>query len=362
MTPRSLEDLPLASVPCRPPRWAASGHAQTLLGNFWPTALPERPSSAHEVLLADGDRLRVRGFAGKRDVLVCVFHGLGGHDKRPYVRRVAALCGALALCQLLREGIRPQRGRLTVAFANVAAFSRFDAADPHRARCVDEDLNRVWADEVLLGPRDSAELRRARELRPFVDAADLLLDIHSMGEPCRPLMVCGQSAKNARYACELGMPADLLLDTGHPAGLRMVERGGFGDAASAKRALLIECGQHWERASEAVAWDTTLRFLALTGLVDAAWAASRCSLPLPAQQQVVQVSEPVVAKSSAGFVASPPTCSGRRSKGTEPWWAARSGPRRRADPRVRAAHQLSEFRKVVEPVGSGSGVAELPRS
>jgi len=210
------------------------------------------------------------------------------------------LCGALALCQLLREGIRPQRGRLTVAFANVAAFSRFDAADPHRARYVDEDLNRVWADEVLLGPRDSAELRRARELRPFVDAADLLLDIHSMGEPCRPLMVCGQSAKNARYACELGMPADLLLDTGHPAGLRMVERGGFGDAASPKRALLIECGQHWERASEAVAWDTTLRFLALTGLVDAAWAASRCSLPLPAQQQVVQVSEPVVAR-SLGF-------------------------------------------------------------
>jgi hypothetical protein len=58
----------------------------------------------------------------------------------------------------------------------------------------------VWADDVLFGPRDSVELRRARELRPFVDAADLLLDIHSMHEPCRPLMVCGTQDKNADYA------------------------------------------------------------------------------------------------------------------------------------------------------------------
>lgn len=94
MTPRSPEDLPLPSVPCRPPRWAASGHAQTILGNFWPVSLPERTSTAEEVLLPDGDRLRLRCFAGARDVLVCVFHGLGGHDKRPYVRRVTELCCA----------------------------------------------------------------------------------------------------------------------------------------------------------------------------------------------------------------------------------------------------------------------------
>ena len=35
--------------------------------------------------------------------------------------------------------------------------------------------------EVLQGPRDSVELRRARQLRPFVDAADLLLDIQVSG-------------------------------------------------------------------------------------------------------------------------------------------------------------------------------------
>ena len=207
------------------------------------------------------------------------------------------ICGALALGALLRQDVAPRQGRLTLAFANVEAFERFDPTEPNESRYVDEDYNRVWADDVLFGSRDSAELRRARQLQPFVDAADLLLDIHSMGEPCRPLMVCGQVDKNAAYALDLGMPADVLLDTGHPAGLRMIERGGFGDAASAKRALLIECGQHWERAAEQVAVDTLMRFLALTGVVDPAWARARYVLPLPALQRVVRVTEAVVARS-----------------------------------------------------------------
>ena len=185
-----------------------------------------------------------------------------------------------------------------MAFANVEAYARFDPADPFPSRCVDEDFNRVWADATLDGPRDSVELRRARLLRPFVDAADFVLDIHSMSEPCRPLMVCGTVDKNANYARELGVPAVLLLDTGHPAGLRMVERGGFGDPASPKRALLIECGQHWEAAAADVAWDALVRFLVLTGLADADWLAAQAPLPLPQRQRLVRVTEAIVAKTA----------------------------------------------------------------
>jgi hypothetical protein len=89
----------------------------------------------------------------------------------------------------------------------------------------------------------------------------------------------------------------LLIDTGHPAGLRMVERGGFGDAESPHRALLIECGQHWERAAADVAVDATVRFLGLTGLADAAWVQANARLPLPARQRLVRVTEAVVARS-----------------------------------------------------------------
>ena len=210
-------------------------------------------------------------------------------------------CGALAIDWLLRQPraarLLPQAGRLIVAFANVAAYARFDFDNPIASRCVDEDLNRVWADDTLFGTRDSAELRRARELQPFVDRADFLLDLHSMHEPCRPIMVCGMADKHLELARRVGMPADLLIDTGHPAGLRMRDRGGFNDPGSPRQALLIECGQHWESAAEGVARDTLLRFLAATGSVPFEAIAPHLSVALPARQRVVRVTEPVVARS-----------------------------------------------------------------
>ena len=210
------------------------------------------------------------------------------------------ICGAIALDWLLAQRFEPRCGSLTLAFANVAAFQRFDPLDPFPSRLVDEDYNRVWSDASLFGPGDSVELRRARELRPFVDDAERLLDIHSMSEPCRPLMVCGTVEKNVGFARELGVPGDLLIDTGHPAGMRMIERGGFGDPQSPKVALLIECGQHWEQSAASVAIDTLVRFLGLTGVADAGWVQANVRLPPPPVQRLVRVTEPVVARSS-GF-------------------------------------------------------------
>jgi predicted deacylase len=213
--------------------------------------------------------------------------------------------GAIALDYLFRQEVRAARGKLTLAFANIAAFARFDPAKPSRSRYIDEDYNRVWADDVLDGPRDSAELRRARELRPFVDAADYLLDLHSMSEACRPIMVCGKSEKSVALTRRMGVPADLLLDTGHPAGLRMIERGAFNDPQSPRTAILIETGQHWEKSAVDVAIDTTLRFLMVTGAVDEGWAKSRLRLKPPAVQRLVRVTEAVVAKSTSFRFARP---------------------------------------------------------
>jgi predicted deacylase len=219
------------------------------------------------------------------------------------------ICGAIALDWLLKEKIAPLQGKLVLAFANIEANRRFDFDDPDRSRYVDEDYNRVWADETLQGSRDSVELRRARELRPFVDAADLLLDIHSMHEPCRPIMVCGVEAKggakSVALARRIGVPADLLLDTGHPAGLRMIERGGFGDPASPKAAVLIECGQHWEKSAAEVAIDTLVRFLGVNGIASASWVDRNLRIKKPEVQKVIRVTEAVVAK-TGGFRFSAP--------------------------------------------------------
>ena len=207
------------------------------------------------------------------------------------------ICGAIALDFLFRAGIRPEAGKLIVAFANVEAFQRFDFDDPDASRCVDEDYNRVWADDALFGPRDSVELRRARQLQPFVDRTDFLLDIHSMHDPCRPIGVAGMIDKHLELARRIGMPGDLLIDTGHPAGLRMRDRGSFNDPASPRQSLLVECGQHWERGSADVAVETTLRFLAAVGSVPFARIEPHLKLSLPARQRVVRVTEPVVVQS-----------------------------------------------------------------
>jgi predicted deacylase len=208
------------------------------------------------------------------------------------------ICGAIVVDRLLREGLRPVRGTLTLAFANVEAFSRFDRLRPYATRFVDEDFNRVWTPATLDGPRHSVELDRARQLRPFVDAADYLLDIHSMLEPSPAVMICGPLDKGIRFSFDVGIPAHIVSDTGHSNGTRMRDYGGFGDPASPKNALLIECGQHWERKAEHVAWQTTWRFLQALGAVDPARAAKEI-VPPEGPQKLIRVTDAVVASSPA---------------------------------------------------------------
>src|SRR5215472_3276725 len=128
------------------------------------------------------------------------------------------ICGAIALDELFRAGVRPAAGKLTLSFANVGAYRRFDAADPTASRFIDEDFNRVWDTAVLAGPRKSAELARARELRPIIDTVDLLLDIHSMQHATAPLMLTGLTEKCLDLARRVGVPEIIVRDAGHAAG------------------------------------------------------------------------------------------------------------------------------------------------
>jgi predicted deacylase len=207
------------------------------------------------------------------------------------------ICGAIAVDRLLRMGLRPLRGALTLSFANIDAFLRFDPHRPYATRFIDEDFNRLWSPATLDSPRESVELRRARALRPFVEAADYLLDIHSMLEPSPPVMICGPLDKGIGFAFDLAIPEHVVSDEGHANGTRMRDFGGYGDAGSAKNALLVECGQHWEKAAERVAWQTTWRFLRHLGIVDPELAASEIEASRPPVQRLVRVTEAVIAMS-----------------------------------------------------------------
>lgn len=208
------------------------------------------------------------------------------------------VCGAIVVDALLRFGLRPRRGRLTLSFANVQAYARFDPQQPDHSRYVDGDFNRVWTAAVLDDTsRRSVELDRARAMRPVIDTVDLLLDLHSMHERSKPLIVAGPLDKGIELAVKLGTPATVICDAGHPEGRRMRDYEGFGDKGSAKNALLIECGQHWEKRAVTVARDCTARFLSLSGVIDEADLPPGWIEPLPSQMTVVRVTQPVVAKS-----------------------------------------------------------------
>ena len=202
--------------------------------------------------------------------------------------------GAVVIDALLTMDLKPRRGTLILSFANVEAYVSFNPEHPFKSRMINEDFNRVWA--RLDEPGDTVELRRARQLRPFVERADLLLDLHSMHDDCVPLMLAGPLQKGIDLAQRVGTPIDIIRDKGHPSGRRMRDYGGFGDPESPKAALLIETGQHWRASSVTVAKDVTARFLALTGIVDAADLPADWSQPTPSAQRVVQVTHAVATK------------------------------------------------------------------
>ncbi len=211
------------------------------------------------------------------------------------------VCGAIAADWLLYElqaGLQVRRGTLSLVFANVEAYHAFDAEKPFDSRCVDEDFNRLWDVATLDGLRGSRELRRARELRPFYDTVDHLLDLHSMLEPAPPIALAGDTETGLVLARAVGIPEHILVDSGHAAGRRLRDYVAFGESQSTKSALLVECGQHWQAASGDVAKQTMLRFLRHFEVLDSQWMADRLDAATPVAQRVVDISTVVTVKTA----------------------------------------------------------------
>jgi len=229
------------------------------------------------------------GVAGRHVLISALIHG-------------NELCGAWALKGLLEADVRPVAGKLTLMFANLRAFERFDPASHDASRFVDEDMNRQWMDERIAEPR-TLERQRVAALAPWVKQADWVLDLHSMHEPGAPLLLTGMQARNLELARQLANPVHIVVDAGHKDGVRMRDYGRLGlpDAqAPDTRSLLIECGFHGDLASRDVARDMCVRFLAVSGVVPGQTlqnALPGWQLADAAQQWALEVTGPVVARS-----------------------------------------------------------------
>lgn len=207
------------------------------------------------------------------------------------------LSGAWALITLMHQGIKPRRGRLSLAFVNVQAFHRFDPNQPKASRYLDQDLNRLWDAPRLDSMERSRELDRARELRPLIESADWLLDLHSMQHAAEPLLLAGVARKGLDLAIAMGYPRLIVTDSGHRNGARMRDFGVFADPGRPETAMLVECGQHWSRSSIDIAITSCRQFLAAIDLVEPALLDRLGRAPKPGPQQVIQVTDTMTVKS-----------------------------------------------------------------
>jgi predicted deacylase len=180
------------------------------------------------------------------------------------------LCGMVVVKRLLDLGIGPRRGRLTLSFANVAAYQRFSAKQPD-CRFIDRDFNRLWHDDVLAADRTSVEARRAHQMRPLVATVDRLLDLHSTWHALLPFFVLARLPRSRQLADALALPArQLLLPEFRHEGWHLIDDTPFLRPDGSAVGLIVECGQHFARSSADTAWQATLRFLGVCGTLDAA--------------------------------------------------------------------------------------------
>ena len=222
------------------------------------------------------------GLPGPHVALFCLTHG-------------NEFSGAIVLDRLLRAGLRPMRGQISFVFVNTAAFERFDSRYPTLSRFIDEDINRLWDETVLSGPRYSVELNRAREIRPLIDRVDVILDLHSMLWPSDPLILCGPTARGGGLAAAIGSPSLVVADSGHANGRRLIDHVRFIDGNAT--AILLEAGQHWlpETVQTSMACVAGL----LRHLKMAAPGAPLPSLPPGPPVRFAKVTDVITARTSA---------------------------------------------------------------
>ncbi len=203
------------------------------------------------------------------------FTTLDSHQPGPHVLAVSLIhgnefAGAIVLAELLATNFRPKHGRLTLGFANLAAFAQFDPENPTASRYVEEDMNRVWDDYQLFGVRHSAELDRAREILPLVDTTDMLLDLHTMLWPADPSLLCGAGPRGRDLAFAIGTPGQVIADAGHVGGKRLIDYGRFTEGAEQNAAcVLVEAGQHWHPNAVTQSRATLRSLLRHAGMLDA---------------------------------------------------------------------------------------------
>lgn len=148
----------------------------------------------------------------------------------------------------------PRRGKIVCALGNPAAIAA-------KKRFVTHNLNRLFLPSDEGNPCTCPEHERARQLRPLLRSADVLLDIHASYTPkSEPFLICERNA----LPIVLGVPVPTVCF-----GFDAVQPGGtdyFMNAAG-KIGICVECGYLGD-ASNDIAERSLLAVMRGMGMAD----------------------------------------------------------------------------------------------
>ena len=209
-------------------------------------------------------------------------------------------CGMYVVKRLLDTNLRPRTGRLSLSFANIAAYERV-GAEGVSARFVERDFNRLWHDDLLQADCQSVEAIRAHQMRPLVKTVDRLLDLHSTWHALQPFFVLSQLPRVRQLADQLAVPPRQLFlpDVWHE-GYHLIDYGAFRHGGASAVGIIAECGQHFAQTSVDTAWRVAVRFLLVNATIDADMAALLCPGMAPGGTlERYEIVQPVIARTDA---------------------------------------------------------------
>jgi uncharacterized protein len=104
--------------PFEPHPWLRGGHAQTIVGRYWPLPRPRLAATPHEISLPDGDRLLILestppAWEPARPTALLV-HGLAGCANAPYMVRLGARLAGMGI-RVVRMNLRGSGGGFGLA-------------------------------------------------------------------------------------------------------------------------------------------------------------------------------------------------------------------------------------------------------
>ena len=163
------------------------------------------------------------------------------------------VCGIHALEKIIPT-LSLDRGTVLFGYGSPRAIAA-------KTRFMDVNLNRLFKDDQLLtvSQKESYEYHRAQFLKPYLDQAEALLDVHASNTPdSMPFAICEENA-GAIVSC---LPFDLNV-----AGFDALEPGStiYYMNRSGKIGICVECGYVADPQSLAKAEETIFNFLMARG-------------------------------------------------------------------------------------------------